>query len=69
MKLQGKMTIGELLDNPQSQAVLKRHLPKLVNHPMIGLARRLTVQEVLLEAKGHIPAKKIEAIIKDLEKL
>lgn len=69
MTIQGKMTIGDLLDNPKSKAVLNKHLPKLVNHPMIGLARKLTVQEVILQSKGYIPAKKLEAILKDIERI
>ena len=63
----GKITIGELLDNPKSSAILKKRLPKVANHPMIGLARRLTMEEVLRETRGAVPQKIIQTIVKEIE--
>ncbi|MEG1778808.1 MAG: hypothetical protein RR263_01805 [Oscillospiraceae bacterium] len=63
------VTIGELLDNPRSKAVLQKHLPKIVNNPMISLVRGLTMKEVLAQTKGYLPAKKVEEIIRELERI
>ena len=39
-------TIGELIDNPATKAVLKKHLAALVGNPQIEMARGMTLKQV-----------------------
>ena len=43
------ITVGELLDNPRSRAVFQRRFGKLMNHPMVGAARSLTLRQLAEE--------------------
>ena len=38
-----RITLGELLDNPASHAVLQRRFPTLLRHPMLNMADRKSV--------------------------
>ena len=61
-------TIGELMDNPATLAVLRRHLPELTQNPQIDLARGMTLR--ILQA--YIPAltdQVLAAITADLLKV
>ncbi len=69
MEIKGSMTVKELLKNPKCCAVLNKHLPGIVNHPKVKLAGSLTIQQVLVNAKGIVPAEKVEAILRDLKKI
>lgn len=39
-------SIGDLVDNPATKAVLEKHLPALVGNPQIEMARSLTLKQV-----------------------
>ncbi len=39
--------IGELLDDPQSNAIISSHVPELVENPMVQMARALSLNAVL----------------------
>jgi hypothetical protein len=39
-------TIGELIDNPATKAVLEKHLTALVGNPQIEMARGMTLKQV-----------------------
>jgi hypothetical protein len=39
-------TIGELIDNPATKAVLEKHLAALVGNPQIEMARGMTLKQV-----------------------
>lgn len=60
------ITVGELLSNPKSKAVLKAEFPQYVNHPLVNFASYMPLKKVLDYAKGKVPQKKIN---KTLEKL
>ena len=47
------ITVGELLDNPKSRAVFQRRFGKLLNHPMAGAARTLTLKQLAEMAAGY----------------
>ncbi|MET0245893.1 MAG: carboxylesterase family protein, partial [Sphingomonas sp.] len=61
--------IGELLDDPAANAVLKTHLPDFVGNPQINMARGMTLNAI----KGYLPQvltdAKLEALDADLAKL
>lgn len=64
-----KITVGELLSNPKSKAVLHREFPNLINHPMIGMARNMTLEKVLRYAQDYLPKERIRQVISELERI
>ena len=63
------ITVGELLDNPRSRAVFQRRFGRLMNHPMVGAARTLTLKQLAEMAAVYLPKKTIEDTIRELQKL
>jgi hypothetical protein len=39
-------TIGDLIDNPTTKAVLEKHLSALIGNPQIEMARGMTLKQV-----------------------
>lgn len=39
-------SIGTLLDNPQTKAVLEKHIPAFVANPQIAMARSMTLKQI-----------------------
>jgi hypothetical protein len=48
-------TIGELLDNPDTKAVLNKHIPEIVGHPQIVQGRPLTLPQIVEYAPQLTP--------------
>ena len=70
MDLRGKqITVGELLDNPNSRAVFQRRFGKFMNHPMVGAARSLSLAQLQEMAAVYIPQKTIQETLRELERL
>ena len=63
------MTVGDLLDNPRSRAVFQRRFGKLMNHPMVGAARSLTLRQLAEMAAVYLPKKTIQDTLRELEQL
>ena len=63
------ITVGELLDNPRSRAVFQRRFGKLMNHPMVGAARSLTLRQLAEMAAVYLPKKTIDDTIRELQRL
>ena len=63
------ITVGELLDNPKSRAVFQRRFGKLLNHPMAGAARTLTLKQLAEMAAVYLPPKTIRDTLEELGKL
>ena len=60
------ITVGELLDNPKSRAVFQRRFGKLLNHPMAGAARTLTLKQLAEMAAVYLPPKTIRDTLEEL---
>ena len=63
------ITVGELLDNPRSRAVFQRRFGKLMNHPMVGAARSLTLRQLAEMAAVYLPKKTIQDTLRESEQL
>ena len=63
------ITVGELLDNPKSRAVFQRRFGRLMNHPMVGAARSLTLRQLAEMAAVYLPKKTIEDTLRELQRL
>jgi hypothetical protein len=40
-------TIGEILDNPQAKSILDQQIPGVSTHPMIPMARGMTLNMIV----------------------
>ncbi|MCF2660831.1 hypothetical protein [Pseudoflavonifractor phocaeensis] len=63
------ITVGELLDNPRSRAVFQRRFGKLMQHPMVGAARSLTLKQLAEMAAVYLPRKTIQETLRELQQL
>lgn len=61
-----RITVGELLDNRASRAVFQRRFGKLMNHPMVGASRSLTLAQLAEMASVWLPKKTIDETIREL---
>ena len=67
---QNRITMGELLANPRSRAVLQRYFPQFVNNPMmVHLGRNMPLQQVLGMARSHIPADRLQKAMEALRNI
>ena len=65
-----QITMGELLADPRSRAVLQQYFPQFVNNPMmVHLGRNRPLQQVLGMARGHIPADKLQKALEALRNI
>ena len=64
-----KITVGELLDNPDSRAVFQRRFGKFMKHPMVGAARSLSLAQLQEMVAVYIPKKTIQETLRELEQL
>lgn len=63
------VTLGELLADPRSHAVLQRRFGNLLRHPMAGAARSLTLAQLSQMAAVYLPKKVIQDTINELRAL
>ena len=63
------ITVGELLDNLKSRAVFQRRFGRLLNHPMAGAARTLTLKQLAEMAAVYLPPKTIRDTLEELGRL
>ena len=63
-----KITVGELMDHPNTQAVLQRRFPMVVKHPLMGAARTITLEQILSVAQAYVPQKKIDETLNELRR-
>lgn len=70
MDLRNKtIKVGELLDNPKSNAVFQRRFGKFMKHPMVKAARSLSLAQLEEMAAVYLPPKTIQDTLRELEQL
>lgn len=62
-------TIGDLLDNEKSRAVLEKHLPGISDHPARPQFEGMTLEQVAPYSDGAVTQDLIDAIDADLKAL
>jgi hypothetical protein len=62
-------TLGALLDNEVTRAVVERHLPGMSQHPMIDQARGFTLRMIQQFAPDQLSDERLDAIDRDLAAL
>jgi hypothetical protein len=64
-------TLGELIDNPQSRAVLDRHFPGMSANPMVMMAKGMSMNTILAmpqAAQFGLTRDKVEAALAEINK-
>jgi para-nitrobenzyl esterase len=61
--------IGSLLDNPETKAILVKHIPEVVNSDQIEMARTLTLRSIQQFAAEQLTDEKLAVIDADLAKV
>ena len=69
MALTISSTIGELLADPKTKAVLEKHLPGISTMPQIGMAKGMTLKAIVPFSQGMINDAKLKAIEEDLKQI
>jgi len=62
-------TVGELLANPASRAVIEKHLPGAANHPMLDQALHMSLGEAATYPEAGLSNEKLQALLADLTKI
>ena len=65
----GATTIGDLLDNPETRAVLVKHLPGFADNPQIDMARGMTLKQIQNFAADTITDEVLAKVDADLAKI
>jgi hypothetical protein len=72
MKYSLDTQLGTLLDQPQAKAIIEKHLPGVSTHPMIAMAKGLTLNMILATpqaAQLGLTKAKAEAMLAEINKL
>ena len=62
-------TLGELLDNPQARAVIDKQAPGVSTHPMVGMARGMSIGMIVSmpqAAQLGLTKEKAEALLAEI---
>ena len=71
MKFTLDSTLGDMLNNPQAMAVLETHVPGVSTHPMVALAKGMSLNMILSmpqAAQLGLTREKAEAILVEVNK-
>lgn len=64
-----QITVGEVLQNPKAKALLQRELPMVMRHPMLPVANAIPLQDIIDHAGGYVSPRKMQTILRELEKI
>ncbi len=62
-------SIGTLLDNPTTKAIVTKYLPELVSNPQIEMARGMTLKQIQSYSSDTVTDEVLEKIDAELAKL
>jgi hypothetical protein len=62
-------SIGTLLDNPETKAVLEKHIPQFVSNPQIEMAKAMTLKQIQGYAGDALSDDALAKIDADLAKI
>ncbi|HEX9262011.1 MAG TPA: hypothetical protein VF893_05735 [Candidatus Bathyarchaeia archaeon] len=72
MKATLDSTLGSLLDDPRSKAVLEKYLPGVSNNPMVAMAKGMTLNNLLAmpqAAQFGLTKDKVEQVLAEINKV
>ncbi|MCF0137308.1 MAG: hypothetical protein HUJ66_02975 [Oscillospiraceae bacterium] len=62
-------TVGELLDTPETMALIEKHIPDVLQHPLLEVGRSFIFKDALPYIEDMVTEDAIEAFRVDLEAL
>ncbi|MBN2977184.1 hypothetical protein PSH66_10855 [Pseudomonas sp. FP597] len=62
-------TLGELLDNAETKAILEKHLPGISNHPQITMGRGFALKAIAPFSGGLVNEAVLGQVDVDLKQL
>lgn len=67
--MQNKIKLGELMKHPTAGVLLKKEFPEWANSPLLKMASKMTLEDILKIAKKRVPQTKIDAVLEKLKAL
>ena len=64
-----QITVGELLDHPGAKGVLTRRFPLVMKKPLTGVARTVTLEQLVAFLSPYLPNGIIRDTVNELKKL
>lgn len=64
-------TLGEIIDHPQAKAVLDQYVPGASTHPMVAMARGMSLKMILAlpqAAQLGLTQEKAESVLAEINK-
>jgi hypothetical protein len=71
MKVTLDTTLGTLLDDPKAKAVVEQYLPGISTHPMVGMVKGMTLNNLLAlpqAAQFGLTKEKVEPMLVEVNK-
>lgn len=65
----GKITLGEILRNPKARQLVEREAPGVLGSPLVRRFQGMTLEQAMGLLRRHIPAARMEALLRELEAL
>lgn len=65
----GQITLGALLDNPQSKAILQKRFGTLLSHPLLSTARSMSLSEIIKMGGKQLSPSLVKETIEELKRL
>lgn len=65
-------TLGDLLNLPQAKPILEKHLPGISTHPMVALAKGMSLKTILSmpqAAQFGLTKEKVESVLAEINKV
>ena len=62
-------TLGDVMNDAEGNAVLEKHIPKILKSPIIGIAKKKSLTAVFQMAKGQVDEATAATIRTELEAL
>jgi hypothetical protein len=59
-------TLDEILSDPAAIQILERHLPGVTTHPLVDMARPMSLATIASFPQANISTATLEAIVRDL---
>lgn len=62
-----QITMGELLADPRTRAVLERRFPQVMGRPIVAHAGQMTLARAIRLAAPYVPGKAIRETLRELQ--
>lgn len=64
-----QIKLGVLLDNPKSRAVLQKNFGALLSHPMLSMARNMTLQKIIEMGGSKLSPQIVKQTLEELRNI